>query len=140
MIQSQMTWIEAKALCEERETSLVSINSSTRNYQILNDLESANKTEAWIGLYSPLVWYWWGTDTKAWFTNWRTGEPDYLQASGVCATVSVKDGTWSDGPCSARYPFYCYGGTVHRNTFCVCVCVTAAVVHLSDSSHTDWLL
>ncbi|KAJ4930593.1 hypothetical protein JOQ06_024902 [Pogonophryne albipinna] len=46
------------------------------------------------------------------FTNWQEGQPDNSNGEDSCAAVVLKDGTWTDEPCNATYPFFCYG--VHK--------------------------
>ncbi|XP_063736062.1 C-type mannose receptor 2-like isoform X1 [Eleginops maclovinus] len=110
-----MTWNDAKTSCKESGRFLVTIPDPQVNSKVkLN----AQKTEIWIGLSKPKLWYW-SEPGENHFTNWKEGQPDNSNGEESCAAVALKDGTWTDEPCNAIYPFFCYGDVTWCKEPCV---------------------
>ncbi|XP_041843381.1 neurocan core protein-like [Melanotaenia boesemani] len=92
--ETEMTWMDAVANCEAKNSSLVQIQNSTMNNEIMNLLSSA--TEVWIGLNTSVDWYWADTGKSATFLNWQEGQPDNLSGNESCAAMETENGTWTD--------------------------------------------
>ncbi|XP_072130143.1 E-selectin-like isoform X2 [Mobula birostris] len=104
--QSNMTWPEARAYCQNRYTDLVAIqNQEEINH--LNQVIPRNPTYYWIGIRKIAgVWTWVGTnkslDKKA--ENWAEGEP--TPGGEDCVEIYIKRdrdaGKWNNDPCTER--------------------------------------
>ncbi|XP_041842901.1 macrophage mannose receptor 1-like [Melanotaenia boesemani] len=103
--ETEMTWMDAVANCETKNSSLVQIQNSTMNNEIMNLL--SNVTEVWIGLNRSVDWYWADTGKSATFLNWQNGQPDNLNGNEFCAAMVTEDGTWTDEQCDELYYFVC---------------------------------
>ncbi|XP_041843382.1 C-type mannose receptor 2-like [Melanotaenia boesemani] len=103
--ETEMTWMDAVANCEAKNSSLVQIQNSTMNNEIMNLLSSA--TEVWIGLNTSVDWYWADTGKSATFLNWQEGQPDNLSGNESCAAMETENGTWTDEQCDELYYFFC---------------------------------
>lgn len=110
LVETLMSWPEARAYCRSKYTDLASI----LNQQIQLQIESIVRRRSWIGLHrSP--WLNWSNGTRTRFTNWHMGQPDKDEAS--CAVINATTGTWWDVPCRANYPFVCYKSVVVPDAF-----------------------
>ena len=88
------TWFEAKADCEARGGYLVTITSSEEN-DFVSDLAGLNNI--WIGFTDELNegdWQW-VTGESSTYTNWRSGEPNDVDAGEDYAAL-YSDSLWID--------------------------------------------
>ena len=107
VFETQMSWADAEAFCEELGGHLVTITSQEENDAIM-DLLSDHTTGSYIiGLYRDTDEFEiWVTGEKLEYTNWGDGEPDNLsgdQRLGVIANeiltgsgYSISYGEWDD--------------------------------------------
>ncbi|CAG6013871.1 unnamed protein product [Menidia menidia] len=106
-LESEMSWTEARANCEDKNLTLVHIPDNFTNDDVRSLLPS--RAEAWIGLSRSLIWFWSDTGGRATFLNWEPGQPDNLSGNELCAALLLGNGTWSDEPCEEPYYFICQG-------------------------------
>lgn len=112
----RMTWNDARIQCESKEDVLVTISNTSINSEVQGLLTDVNgddsDSRAWIGLNRSKSWDWSGPSEPGeeyTFTNWQNGQPDNVNGENSCVAVALTDGTWTDEPCNATYPFFCYG-------------------------------
>ena len=87
--------------------------------------------KSWIGLTDEGhegKWTYVGTNTSAWYTNWRRTQPNNLGGVENCAVLLIPTGFWNDKRCFQKSPYICQrDGTskvkelgTHLNDFLYC--------------------
>uniref|UniRef100_A0A3B4Z4J1 C-type lectin domain-containing protein n=1 Tax=Stegastes partitus TaxID=144197 RepID=A0A3B4Z4J1_9TELE len=104
---NEMTWSDSNTSCEKRNSTLVQILDKETNSEIKNLLPKGSTV--WIGLKMAVIWHWSSDEEIRTFTNWQPGQPDMLTDALICVAAELKDGTWTDEPCTSKYPFFCQG-------------------------------
>lgn len=99
VVNTQLTWFDAKAAAEARGGYLATITSSAENDFVATVTQG--NVRNWLGAYQPdgVTWTWLTGESFA-YTNWAPGEPnnlggieDYLQLYG---TAGPSPGQWND--------------------------------------------
>ncbi|KAK6969997.1 C-type mannose receptor 2, partial [Biomphalaria glabrata] len=100
LVQSNLTWSEAKSKCLQRSSELTSINSQEENQFIFSRLPKYSRF--WIGLESLKPWkdnHW--TDNSSLnylgFSVWS--EVLWKLSSGLCVYIEEKSGDWKTSNC-----------------------------------------
>ncbi|XP_029441539.1 hepatic lectin-like isoform X2 [Rhinatrema bivittatum] len=117
--QSELNWMDAKAMCEALNSTLAVINSAQEQYFI----SSRCKNERyWIGLHDVNKegdWEWIdGTDYNTSYKFWQENEPNDYHCNEDCVHVWLK-GEWND---------------VHCTDECYAICETAVPVSLTPAA------
>ncbi|XP_040909653.1 C-type mannose receptor 2-like [Toxotes jaculatrix] len=103
LVQTEMTWYEARIYCETYYEGLASVKSMSENNQISSLLSESS----WIGLYR---WQWdnWADSWRTTYTNWHISQPDNSgDTITSCAAVNTTTGTWWDVDCEEKHHFIC---------------------------------
>uniref|UniRef100_A0A8C5E6B8 C-type lectin domain-containing protein n=1 Tax=Gouania willdenowi TaxID=441366 RepID=A0A8C5E6B8_GOUWI len=101
-VADQKTWTEAQTYCRQTYADLATIGNKEQNDQLLDTITSAGQSSAvWMGLYSTIDWRWSDgfSGVGANYRNWRSDQPDFYSANGLC--VAVRN-VWSDELCSSK--------------------------------------
>lgn len=107
LVVREGSWSSSKTSCETRNAHMVQIPDDMTNSMVQTETKGE---KVWIGLSRPNYWYWFGSGKTSTFQNWQHGQPDNMNQKESCAAMVMKDGTWTDELCSAKYPVFCYRG------------------------------
>ncbi len=107
-LSTPLTWFDAEKKCNTMGAHLVSINSSTKQINVLNELILANgysSGSVWLGandISSEGTWEW--TDGALFSYNNSTWI-DYDFSN--CMALFIYDGSWYKYSCEVELPFVC---------------------------------
>lgn len=104
-----MTWRDARDYCVSEHNELAQIVNHKNVATIMDIPTGGYADKAWIGLYENTTKWTWVDGQIATYLHWRSGQPDNINASEFCVSMS-KDGLWNDRDCSEMKPFLCNGG------------------------------
>ncbi len=79
-----------------------------QNMKTMLSASTGGYNKAWIEPYENLSWIW-VDGQPATFSNWRSGQPDTVDATELCATLA-DDGLWMDYNCSEKKSSVCLNG------------------------------
>lgn len=101
------TWIAGKSACEAQRSKLAVVKSQAENKAITSRL----KGHTHIGLHrdpkDPSSWLW-TNGSRATYTNWEKGQPQYKQPNYEDCVVIFNSGYWHDTPCKTiKYYYVC---------------------------------
>ncbi|XP_060889912.1 C-type lectin-like isoform X2 [Labrus mixtus] len=104
LINTSMSWTDAKSYCREHHTDLASVRNLDENQKIK---ELISGLTVWIGL-SRETWKW--TDgSNSSFRYWNLSEPNNNYETEGCVAAYFKDsGRWEDWPCHYKRASICY--------------------------------
>lgn len=103
VVESSMTWHNAKSYCEANHTNLASVRNRIQN----NNISSLLSVDTWFGLFRK-SWEFWSTRKYRKFAYWNNDQPDNLEDTvGSCAVVNTTTGKWWDEDCTAKHYFIC---------------------------------
>lgn len=111
LIKEPKTWNEARAYCQANKTDLATIESNDDLLQLRSVAVSQLFTSsAWIGLYNDIGGWRWSLEDMPLGTlrSWADQEPDNHNGEEQC--VLMRDGIWSDKPCTNTKKFICFDG------------------------------
>ena len=103
MYDDSMTWVEAKAFCEEKGGHLVTITSQEEQAFIESLLSGSLKRGYWMGANKTTGSWSWVTGEPFNYTHWASGQPDYsgdyldIFAPAYGTTVFYWDNTGNTG-------------------------------------------
>ncbi|XP_077993987.1 macrophage mannose receptor 1-like [Glandiceps talaboti] len=105
---SSINWYDAKAACEDIDSTLLVIDSQSVNDFVAAELQSS--ILYWIGLHDIIY-----EDSFIWvdgisledygYSNWRPGQPDNWGTNGEDCVYFATSGQWADVPCSSGQVF-----------------------------------
>jgi len=94
------TWREARSICREQHTDLVSGLTQLRDGDFRKEIEGHQHQQVWIGLFRHR-WRW--SDGSA----FRLWDPEQFEDGGDEACAAVSDGNWKFDKCNERKYFFC---------------------------------
>ena len=108
IVRADMTWEEAKILCERMGGHLAVITSDEEQ-QIISKLMLASGVEyAWIGAKRAVDgkndWVWVNGEYASQYSNWKDGQPDDYEQSEDYVHLCA-DGKWNDVSSKIKYAF-----------------------------------
>ena len=108
IVHADMTWEEAKILCERMGGHLAVITSDEEQ-QIISKLMLASGVEyAWIGAKragdGKNDWVWVNGEYASQYSNWKDGQPDDYEQSEDYVHLCA-DGKWNDVSSKIKYAF-----------------------------------
>ena len=114
LIRKNMTWNEARIYCESVGGYLVTITSEEEQKFINDNILVMSGNHVWIGgfTYDSLKDFQWVTDEEMDYTNWNSGEPNFITEKRIHIYDSQGDlkGKWNNEPENCRYWFICEWG------------------------------
>ena len=121
-----LNWNAAKSACEVLRSSLVVINSQTKQQALTSKVSQ----QVWIGMHrdpkDKSRWLW-VDGSRPTYTNWNTGEPNNLHEECGMMYNKAHGWKWNDRGCSSQFPYICET----RGT--VCLHVTFGRCHQQSS-------
>ena len=111
-----LIWTEARAMCEQMGTNLVSIhNNNTQNFLVSQVMSlNAGWYSFWTGLNDrgQEGGYSWTDGTALGYTSWAVHEPNDMRGSEDCMEVITHTwkgyyNHWNDESCNSRRPYIC---------------------------------
>uniref|UniRef100_A0A8C6Y895 Lymphocyte antigen 75 n=1 Tax=Naja naja TaxID=35670 RepID=A0A8C6Y895_NAJNA len=104
------SWNDSYQLCNELNSSLISIHSLADVELVITKLHNDTKDKIWIGLMNKEIpaFFKWSDDSKVIFTYWDQNEPRVsFKSLPNCVSYSGKFGRWSILPCNNKLKFVC---------------------------------
>uniref|UniRef100_A0A2D4HWA4 Lymphocyte antigen 75 n=1 Tax=Micrurus lemniscatus lemniscatus TaxID=129467 RepID=A0A2D4HWA4_MICLE len=104
------SWNDSYQLCNELNSSLISIHSLADVELVITKLHNDTKDKIWIGLMNKEIpaFFKWSDDSKVIFTYWDQNEPRVsFKSLPNCVFYSGKFGRWSILPCNNKLKFVC---------------------------------
>ncbi|XP_036968045.1 C-type mannose receptor 2-like [Acanthopagrus latus] len=107
VIETQMTWLQARKYCRENYKDLVSGKTQLEDQELTGKLQDKTR-DYWIGLFR-VTWRW--SDGRSSFVRpWNQIYSD-SQPDNKCAKLD-KEGRWRTDNCNSTKPFFCYNDKV----------------------------
>uniref|UniRef100_A0A8C5SS48 Lymphocyte antigen 75 n=1 Tax=Laticauda laticaudata TaxID=8630 RepID=A0A8C5SS48_LATLA len=104
------SWNDSYQLCNELNSSLISIHSLADVELVITKLHNDTKDKIWIGLMNKGIpaFFKWSDDSKVIFTYWDQNEPRIsFKSLPNCVSYSGKFGLWNILPCNNKLKFVC---------------------------------
>ncbi|XP_026530150.1 lymphocyte antigen 75-like [Notechis scutatus] len=104
------SWNDSYQLCNELNSSLISIHSLADVELVITKLHNDTKDKIWIGLINKEIpaFFKWSDDSKVIFTYWDQNEPRVsFKSLPNCVSYSGKFGLWNILPCNNKLKFVC---------------------------------
>ena len=98
VLESQLSWQDAKKLCEDAGGHLATITSAQENEFIHNLINNGEKEQYFIGATDTIadgMWSWVSGENFV-YKNWSDGKPDNYGNSGAYLTIYKDTGKWND--------------------------------------------
>ncbi|XP_063174385.1 lymphocyte antigen 75 [Candoia aspera] len=110
LMNSIALWKDANHLCDQNNSSLISIHSLADVELVVTKLHNDTKDKVWIGLINkdtPALFKW-SDGSKVVFTYWDQNEPKAsFKSIPNCVSYSGKFGRWNILPCTDKLKFVC---------------------------------
>lgn len=106
LVDTAMTWYQARGYCRSNYTDLASVGSMYEN----DEISSLVLEDAWIGLHRT-PWAWSDSSTSN-YSNWNDIGSSDIMSVRSCATVSTLTGLWWETECDELHYFICEDASV----------------------------
>ncbi|XP_013387112.2 macrophage mannose receptor 1-like [Lingula anatina] len=104
-VTSHMTWEQAKATCERRQDTLVSVTDGFEQAFVVLLTQKERPEPIWLGLTRKGAMYYWLDGWPVDYINWESSEPTRGDMERCVALMP--NGRWNDTDCSAEIKAVC---------------------------------
>ncbi|KAM7360700.1 C-type lectin 1-like [Cochliomyia hominivorax] len=112
------TWFESQIACAEMNMTLLEVDTSAKSLEVntlIQDVRQKNNVGEryiWSGgilnRFPKHHFVWLSSGEKASFTNWKSGEPNFLKDNEFCLSLYTSvELLWNDDPCSRPRGYIC---------------------------------
>ncbi|XP_072518593.1 macrophage mannose receptor 1-like [Salminus brasiliensis] len=122
-VNENKTWAEAQRYCREHYVDLATIDDSEENLELVNLVDTRNRSTTWIGQYDDLTSWRWSLDDDSFykenernFRNWYIEKPMNWGGNDFCVYLVGFYKAWWAMSCSSQMTFVCYDGRVNAST------------------------